>query len=648
MKKLSRVVLAALTLALMTAATSEATVVRVGATTAAIVAATRGNAVAYDSINHVYLVVSSAGALFGRWVDRNGNPIGAPFTIQANPALFAAFPRATFSPDANGGAGGFLVNWVESDSATAAILHGRMVAFGQGGPYGADNVLSPDGAWWEEATYGAYSTGSHEFLLVYRTNGSYVLRGVRTDVNAAPLAPPFTISQTNQFENNPSVAYNPVTNQFLACWTMFTAASTGLLDCQLVQSGSGALVGGPILVQATGSVWFTDTTYNRNTNQFLVTWDETHGSATLARLVNADGSLPGGVIAVTRSYAGYDGTATAYNPITRSFFVIAYDLVGDQTQDGGVELTDAGQPVDSGLQVTSLCVAGVKCGSFYPQIAASTEDPNWLVTTATSFVQASTQMIAGQASGGAPTPPNTPAPPQARPMLAVDAPANNAVVPSNFAVQGWAADAGAPSGTGVDVVVVWAWPATGGSAILAGIANYGASRPDVGSYLGAQFAATGYNVITTLPAGGYTLSIYAHSTVNGSWNSPVNRVVTVQAPASRPMMWVDSPAVNQNTSQFLHAAGWAVDLGSTNGPGVDAVHVWAYPASNPTQPIFLGAATMGVSRPDLGAWLGPNFGASGYYLDTTIAPGSYTLVFYAHSSLTGTFNNTQVVPITVR
>jgi len=531
-----------------------------------------------------------------------------------------------------------------------------MVAFGVGGAYGADNVVAIDNTWWEEAAYGAYSTANHEFLIVYRTTGSFVLRGVRADLNAAPIGPPFTISQTGQYENNPSVAYNPVTNQYLVCWQDFTAANTGLLYCRFVQPGSGTLGGGPILVQATGSVWFTDTTYNPATNQFLVTWDETHGTATLGRLVNADGSLPGNVIPISTLYAGYDGTATAYNAPTNSFFVIAYDLVGDLTQDGGVELNSGGQPKDTGLQVTAICPPGVKCGNYYPQIAGSTDDPNWLVTTASSFVETSIQLIQGSSSGGG-TPPPTPTPSGAKPMLAVDTPVNLSNVSYNgFVVAGWAVDAGSTSGTGVDVVAVWAFPASGGAAILAGVANsgstYGFARPDVASYLGStRFGPSGYGVTVTLPAGAYRLAVYAHSYVNNSWNSPVNVNVNVTAPPSRPMMWVDLPAQNQNISQNVFVSGWAVDLSAASGAGIDAVHVWAYPAGSSTG-VWVGAAVpgggLGGSRPDIANWLGPQFGASGYTVTGTLAPGNYTLVVYAHSAVANAFNDAATVNVTVR
>jgi hypothetical protein len=113
------------------------------------------------------------------------------------------------------------------------------------------------------------------------------------------------------------------------------------------------------------------------------------------------------------------------------------------------------------------------------------------------------------------------------------------------------------------------------------------------------------------------------------------------------MMWVDVPAQNQNTSQVIFVGGWAVDTAAAGGPGVDAIHVWAYPASG-AAPVFVGAGTVTGARPDIGAWLGPQFGTAGFTITGTLAPGPYSLVVFAHSAVTGTFNNAQVVNITVR
>jgi hypothetical protein len=142
--------------------------------------------------------------------------------------------------------------------------------------------------------------------------------------------------------------------------------------------------------------------------------------------------------------------------------------------------------------------------------------------------------------------------------------------------------------------------------------------------------------------------VYAHSTVSGKFDARVTRV-TVAAPVSIPRMHVDTPAKNQNTSQSFSIAGWAVDLGSSTTSGVDAIHVYAYPAGS-SSAIWLGAAAYGYGRPDVGGAFGASrFSGSGFRLDTTaLTPGNYTLVVFAHSSVTGTFNNAHSVAITVR
>src|SRR5262249_54815908 len=146
--------------------------------------------------------------------------------------------------------------------------------------------------------------------------------------------------------------------------------------------------------------------------------------------------------------------------------------------------------------------------------------------------------------------------------------------------------------------------------------------------------------------GGYTLAVYAHSTVNNSWNTPSLVNVTVTAPPSHPMMWVDAPAQNQTLSQNIFVGGWAVDTAAASGSGVDAVHVWAYP-SDGSAPKWVGAASMGVVRPDIAAWLGAQFGGAGFNVSGSLPPGTYTLVVFAHSAVTGTFNNVQVITIRV-
>src|SRR6187455_1932472 len=65
---------------------------------------------------------------------------------------------------------------------------------------------------------------------------------------------------------------------------------------------------------------------------------------------------------------------------------------------------------------------------------------------------------------------------------------------------------------------------------------------------------------------------------------------------------VDVPAANATVFTPFAVGGWAIDELSAAGSGIDTVHVWAQPSTG--APIFLGAATMGGGRPDVGAIFG--------------------------------------------
>lgn len=99
-------------------------------------------------------------------------------------------------------------------------------------------------------------------------------------------------------------------------------------------------------------------------------------------------------------------------------------------------------------------------------------------------------------------------------------------------------------------------------------------------------------------------------------------------------MAVDGPI---NPAQPLLITGWALDGRGASGVGIDSVVTYAYPLVG--NPILLGTAVLGQSRPDVAAVFGPAFLLSGFSLRTGVVlpAGSYNLVTYAHSSVTGEF-----------
>ncbi len=97
-------------------------------------------------------------------------------------------------------------------------------------------------------------------------------------------------------------------------------------------------------------------------------------------------------------------------------------------------------------------------------------------------------------------------------------------------------------------------------------------------------------------------------------------------------------------------AGWAADLDSTLGTGIDTIHVWAYPvtATGRGEPVFVGPAAYGGARPDVAAVYGERFLNSGYGISVDgLAPGTYDLALFAWSSATHDFLPAKVVRVTL-
>jgi len=231
------------------------------------------------------------------------------------------------------------------------------------------------------------------------------------------------------------------------------------------------------------------------------------------------------------------------------------------------------------------------------------------------------------------------------PYMALDTPQNGETAEPVF-LSGWALDRGSVSGAGVDAVHVWAYPSTGAPPVFVGIASLGGQRDDVGAAFGTRFSTSGYCLtVSGLAAGTYQLVASAHSTVSGTFNDA--RAVTVTLSAPSPAMSVDTPVNPASVSGPFAVAGWAIDRASSTSPGVDAIHVWAFPTSGEPA-IFAGEASLGGARADVGAVMGSPYTNSGYYLTANLPPGTYDVAVYAHSSVSLQFNQYRVVRVVVR
>jgi hypothetical protein len=232
----------------------------------------------------------------------------------------------------------------------------------------------------------------------------------------------------------------------------------------------------------------------------------------------------------------------------------------------------------------------------------------------------------------------------------IDAPAQDSVVRGALTVRGWALDLRAPTGSGVDRVDVWGYPTpgTGQQPVFLGTAAT-VARPDVGGIFGTQFTNSGYMLGgITLTNGVWDLAVDAHSTVTGGYDR--QRVVRVNV--QQVMVDIDAPAMNASVNKPFFISGWAADFRATvasGNSGIDAIHVWAFPSGGAGSPVFLGVATQGLTRNDVASFLGSQYAHSGYYLTvSSLASGTYDVVVYAHSSISGVFDNAALVHVVVK
>ncbi|HET7219361.1 MAG TPA: hypothetical protein VFJ02_14990 [Vicinamibacterales bacterium] len=623
--------------------------------------------VAHDPVNDRYLVVSGNGFIEGQLLNSSGARIGAFVVAQGSLAGgYAQTPRVAWGAGVNNGAGGFLVTWHETVGPIAQV-RGKLLA-ANGTPLTGDIVIATEagaagtGSNWTMGAAVAYSTTSHEFLITWM-GGYFTTQDIRFNrVNTAGQVLQATAAITGgvDWERDPSVTYNPAMNEFYIVYAGYVdAGGFGYVSGQRIQAGTGAGIGGPTMFIQSAATMIPSVEYNPATGLYLVTWyNRTSASAAFygASVHGASGAMVGGVRLMSAYYVAYDALDVAYNAATGDFLLVTHGAGSQNWEDAAVSIRADGTAVDNGFILTQTSdvrplrsnPSGTE-GNFNPRVTAGGAG-RYLAATSSNFAAVHGQFAASSGSAPGPTPTPTPTPTTPDTRLYVDSPANSATVAGQLTVSGWAVDLNSTSGTGVDAVHAYAFPVTGGQMFL-GAASF-TQRLDVASYFGnSRFTNSGFALAASLPPGVYNVAVYARSTVTGTFNAVWTAQIRV-TPPSNPLMSLDQPRAEwPSVSTSFWIRGWALDTSSFVGPGVDAVHVWAYPVL-PTgygAPIWAGAATVGTYRPDVASAFGnAQFATAGFEMVATLPPGVYDVVVLARSWIAGSFNNWRVVRVTTQ
>jgi hypothetical protein len=171
------------------------------------------------------------------------------------------------------------------------------------------------------------------------------------------------------------------------------------------------------------------------------------------------------------------------------------------------------------------------------------------------------------------------------------------------------------------------------AAVFLGAATYGQSRPDIGTAHGARFTNSGFTftAAAALTPGLYTITVYAHSTANGSFSTTASVVVTLLGPVA-PFGAVDTPLNNATVTGEMAMTGWALDDQSVSRVDIFRSSI----AGEPGGLLFVGRAVfIRGARPDVQS-LFPNAGDNdnagwGFMVLTNFLPNQGNGTFDLHA-----------------
>jgi hypothetical protein len=358
-----------------------------------------GNDVSYDPAHGVYLLVAGYGEQYGIFVNQAGDPVAPAFRIgsASSGGAFGHYPRSEYSPDVNGGKGGFLVTWHQSGGLNAVI-----VAYPTG-VISAERLVSDFALGHTRSGGGtgiAYSSTSDRFLVAWTTDGvqPFGIQGRVLDTSGAPVGPVVQIA--NPFgAADPSVAWNPATDEFAVFYSGFSDSGASV-TLKRLRASDGGFQGLPTTFGFTGGTFSTEIAVNTSNNHYVVGWSIAPGA------MGAELDESGNLLGAPRLLSSRMGTPTsmglAFNPVSGTFLAVSEGTVGVDAV--AVELDGAGVPKTAAITATS----GARNGSFVPRVTARTDAKEWNISFARDLSVLSNQVIATGSTG---TPRRAAAPP---------------------------------------------------------------------------------------------------------------------------------------------------------------------------------------------------------------------------------------------
>ncbi|MDQ3033832.1 MAG: hypothetical protein M3Y87_15555, partial [Myxococcota bacterium] len=338
-------------------------------------------ALAFDPVNGRWLVVWSLHPVAGRFLDRDGTPLGDPFVVPSRSPEGSIAPRVVHAP----GIDAFLVTWLAEESGSSRVSARLVRANADGTPSFVSGDVSVSetarAKHPESSPSAAWSEASRTFVVTWAdTEGDLDVRARRLDAAAVPLGDEVLVSSGEAFDAFPVVSVSPVGDTFLIAWTYEPVTGGGSIATRRMTASDGALGEEHVLYASTFEN-YPDLAYDaRRDRFFVVSWHIGPGEHDVwGRFADTSGAPIGEVIPVAASagFEGGDGIGVAYNREADAYTVV-YQT--DDLDVWGSAMTGDGMPGAS-FEITT----GARMGSYAPRVAAEDGAPRFLVVASLDF-----------------------------------------------------------------------------------------------------------------------------------------------------------------------------------------------------------------------------------------------------------------------
>jgi hypothetical protein len=347
--------------------------------------------VAYDPVNNIYMSVAAAnnGSIRAVRYDSANNATASFIVFTGGDCCnWGQAPRIKYvshAPNGAGGLGAFVVTWTNVGNVMAAVVSPSAVV---SGPF---TVSDGEKVWEEIGPAIAYSPTSQRLLIVWQT-ANFGIKGRIFNASGSAVTDVFQMANNNS-GRDPSVAWNPITNQFGFAHTGF--GGSGAFAAFRTVSVDGSL-GARDTFGFTSGTYNTDIDVHSTTGRYVMAWTEASGIGSKVAEFDSNGSRTGtGVISTVLGDTTSMGLA--FSPVSGTFLAVgqhnsSYEVVGVELNSRGVALQGA----------TIMTSGGAPIGSIAPRVAARTTGAaHWLIAYSRNYSHIATQLVGTSSTGGA-------------------------------------------------------------------------------------------------------------------------------------------------------------------------------------------------------------------------------------------------------